>query len=184
MTKTVQIVTTDDNAAIYINGALVSGSTTTPPVPVPPPPVPTIPPVPVNGPVIQVPWPISGQVRKQTGNQGNKQIKFVIQIPANLQVPKPNQMGFCRFTEWSGASFQARVVLIYVNGLLKFDTGHNGDTAPSVNFCINNPLGWRNVGANFNIQPGELLEVVVQAYNAAPDENADTLFDFASPTRY
>lgn len=183
MTKTVQIVTVDDNAAVYINGALVSGSTTTPPVPVPPT-VPTIPPVPVNGPVFVIPWPVSGQVRKQTGNQGNKQIKFQIQIPANLAVPKPNQLGFCRFTEWPGASYQARQVLIYVNGLLRFDNGQTGDTAPSINFCINNPLNWRNVGGNFNILTGELLEVVVQAYNASPGENADTLFDFASPTRY
>lgn len=183
MTKTVQIVTTDDNAAVYINGALVSGSTTTPPVPIPPP-VPTIPPVPVNGPVIVVPWPVTGQVRKQTGNQENKQIKFQIQIPANLSVPKPNNLGFCRFTEWPGASYEARQVMIYVNGVLKFDTGRNGDTAPSVNYCINNPFSWRNVGGQFNIMPGELLEVVVQAYNWSFPENADTLFDFASPTRY
>lgn len=183
MTKTVQIVTTDDNAAVYINGALVSGSTTTPPVPVPPS-IPTIPPVPVNGPVFVVDWPISGQARKQTGNHGNRQIKFQIRIPTTLPVPKPNQLGFCRFTETPGASYQARQVLIYVDGVLKFDTGQNGDTSPGVNYCINNPLNWRNVGGQFNILTGQLLEVVVQAYNWAAPENADTLFDFASPTRY
>lgn len=182
MSKVIQIVTVDNDAQVMVNGVLVSGPGTVPPVVVPP--IPTIPPVPVNGQVFNVAWPISGQVRKQSGNQQNKQFKYVIQIPSTLQVPKPNQMGFCRTTEWPGAQYEAKQMLIYVNGVLKFDTGQNGDTAPSINFCINNPLGWRNVGANFNIQVGELLEVVIQCYNWQFPENADTLFDFASPTRY
>lgn len=182
MSKVIQIVTADDNAQVMVNGVLVSGPGIVPPVVIPP--VPTIPPVPVNGPVFVLPWPASGQVRPATGDYGNKQIKFQIRVPSTLQVPKPNQLGFCRFTEYPGASYQARQVLIYVNGVLRWDTTQNGDTSPGVDYCINNPLNFRNVGGKFNIMVGELLEVVVCAYNWSAPDNANALFDFASPTRY
>lgn len=156
---------------------------TTPPSPTGPtgPTGPTIPTVP--GTPIIVPWPASGQVRVTISNPDNRLIKLVTQIPQNLIV-KPNNLGFNRFTEFPGASFEATQVKVYVNGLQKFDTGQNGDTSPGVNWCLGNPLHYLQVGGQYNVQPGDLLEVTMQCYNWAPGENASRLYDFATPLRY
>lgn len=142
---------------------------------------PAIPAVP--GQAIAVGWPTSGQVRTTVGNPDNRLIKLVTQIPANV-VPKPNNMGFCRFTEVPGADYEATQVKVYVNGVMKFDTGQSADTAPSVNWCLGNPSRYISIGAQFNVQPGDLLEVTMQCYNWAPGQNASRLYDFATPIRY
>lgn len=183
MSKTIQVVTADDNAAVYINGVLVSGNGSVVIPPPPPPPEPTIPPVIVNGEVKQVAWPPSGQVRPIVYHPDNKSVKLVTRVPLGL-VYKPRNLGFCRFSEVPGASFQARQVAIFVNGVLRWDTGQNGDSAPSVNWTLGNPGGYQSVGGQFNLQMGDLLEVVTRAYNWAPGDDSSFLYDFATPLRY
>lgn len=157
---------------------------TTPPGPTGPtgPTGPAIPAVP-GTPVI-VPWPASGQVRPTVNNPDNRVYKMVTQIPTNV-VPKPNNLGFCRFTEiTSGSDYQATQVKVYVNGVMKFDTGQNGNTSPDVNWSMGRPTNYQQIGAQFNVQPGDLLEVTFQCYNWSPGQNASRLYDFATPLRY
>lgn len=156
---------------------------TTPPGPTGPtgPTGPAIPTVP--GILVNVAWPPSGQVRTTIGNPDGNVYKLRTQIPTNI-VPKPNNLGFCRFTEVPGADYEATHVKVYVNGLLKFDTGQSGDTSPGVDWCMGRPTNYKQIGGKFNVQPGDLLEVTFQCYNWAAGQNASRLYDFATPLRY
>lgn len=63
-----------------------------------------------------------------------------------------------------------------------------GDTAPGVNYTVNNPNGYFAAGAQFNLQSGDIVYVNVRNANngvpSCPSTTCDVLFDFATPNRY
>ena len=162
-------------------GPLVLSETSgTSPTPTPPPggPPPNVP-----GYLIPYQWP--DRQTRPTVPSANTQtgIRMSTRVPLNVPV-KPNNLGFIRVAEVPGTNMLHRRVQVWINGVVAFDTGENGDTGPQLLFTVGNPNNWRQVGANFNAQPGDYFDSVVYSYDWQPGQNAAFLFDFAVPSRY
>ena len=76
----------------------------------------------------------------------------------------------------------------FQSGTYLYDAIGFGDTAPGANFTVNNPTGYFAVGANFNVQSGDVFYVNIRNANngtpSCPVASCDILFDFATPNRY
>ena len=145
--------------------------------------------------IINVNWPVSGQVRPSTNGFGNQKIAFRITIPANFTPAlNINHLGFVRITETPGAAVTSRDFTVskhscdFQSGTYLYNANGFGDTSPGANFTVNNPNGFFSAGANFNAQSGEIIYVNVRNANngapSCPNTTCDVLFDFATPNRY
>jgi hypothetical protein len=145
--------------------------------------------------IITVNWPASGQVRPSTNGFGNQRIAFKITVPFTFSPAlNINHLGFVRIAEVPGTPATARDVTVSKNSC-DFQSGDylwngigTGDTAPGANFTANNPTGYFNVGASFNVNSGDVFYVNVRNSNggvpSCPAATCDILFDFATPNRY
>ena len=146
--------------------------------------------------IITVGWPASRQVRPGTSGLGNQTQAFKITIPLTFS-PALNiaHMGFAHLIEVPGTPVTSRDFTVSKNSCdfqsgtyLYNDIGY-GDTAPSINFTINNP-NFSRAGADFNLSPGDTIYMNVRnANNGSPSCPAgggacNVLFDFATPNRY
>jgi hypothetical protein len=113
--------------------------------------------------VIAVSWPVNGagSTRQQTRGFGQGKVAFKITAPSGLGAAL--LLGAIRGAETPGAPTTFREVTVSKNSC-DFQTGnyiYNGinspDTSAGGNYTVNNPVGFRNAGALFNIQPGETL---------------------------
>ena len=145
--------------------------------------------------IINVAWPTSGQVRPSTNGFGNQKLAFRITVPMTFSPAlNINHLGFARVAEKPGAAVTSRDMTISKNscdfqsGTYLYDAIGSGDTAPGGNFTVNNPTGYFAVGANFNVQAGDVFYVNIRNANngvpSCPSASCDILFDFATPNRY
>jgi len=140
-------------------------------------------------------WPATGQVRPQTNGFANGIVAFRITVPSTFNPPlNISHLGFVRIAEVPGTPVVARDFTVsknacdFISGNYLMNGIGGGDTAPGTNFTANNPNGYFDAGASFNVNSGDVIYVNVRnANNGAPScpaGSCDILFDFATPNRY
>jgi hypothetical protein len=76
----------------------------------------------------------------------------------------------------------------FTSGNYLFSYIGTGDPAPTINFTVNNPTGYRMVGANVNFQSGDVVYMNVRnANNGAPScmtASCDMYMYFTPPNSY
>ncbi|HEX6826437.1 MAG TPA: hypothetical protein VF077_08990 [Nitrospiraceae bacterium] len=184
-----------DNQKITLGGNVVASGATLvleadSGTPIPPDPQPSQPPANVPGYLINVNWPVppAGQVRPtvppNVANTTNP-IRMSSKLPtAPPTGTKPTHTGFARIAEVPGGGAMPRRMQAWVNGVLKFDTGEDGNSAPGLNFTCGNPNGYQAIGAQYNVQPGDWHDIVVYSYTWQAGQNASFLYDLGVPERY
>ena len=142
-----------------------------------------------------LPWPASGQVRPSTSGFSDEIVSFQITVPYTFSPPlNIEHLGFMRIAEVPGSAVTGREITVSRNAC-DFQSGNylssglgTGDTAPAVNYTVNNPDGSLAVGGQFNLMSGDTVYFNVRNYNAGaytcPDATCEVLFDFATPNRY
>lgn len=181
-----------DAAVLPASGIVdLTGTGAVPPIPpvVQPPPAPAYPPVAGPGQinVIISPPPPSGQIRPVF--DANTSVAMIyIAIPKAfpyLGLPlNPNHTGQIAFAEAPGNNVLARNLIVYSRAGVELcrDVG-NGNTAPTVLWCINNPSGYNAAGAQFNV-PSSDEWFMIKFWNTAWSAPSNTLCDAAYPYRY
>ena len=146
--------------------------------------------------VVSLSYPNGGQVKPRTSGFGNQKYAFKFTVPTTFS-PALNisNIGFMRVAEIPGAAVAARDFTVSRNACdftpgnnLMFDGLGFGDTAPMVTFTVNNPTGYKSVGAMVNVNAGETIYFNIRngmnGVPSCPFSTCDILFDFASPNRY
>lgn len=147
--------------------------------------------------IINVAWPASGQVRPATTNLKDQAVAFKITVPTTFSPAlNINHLGFFRIAEVPDTTVTGRDLSVSknpcdFNRVTSIDTNEVGvgDTAPGLNYTVNNPNGYRTLGATFNLQSGDTVYVNVRNRSAqgglsCPTATCNVLFDFATPNRY
>ncbi|MEO8133359.1 MAG: hypothetical protein ABI831_05240 [Betaproteobacteria bacterium] len=114
---------------------------------------------------------------------GSAQIQLVVPQTA-AQGTNASHLGFLNFAEVAGGAVLARNITIEVNGQIVADSTNAGNTAPTFNFTVGNPDGYRALAANFNLNPGDVVTISVRNGTNLTAQNGDFLLDFATPGRY
>ena len=151
----------------------------------------------------EIPWPSTGQVRVSTLAMSEQVSTFKITIPSTFNPPlNTSHVGFLHVAEVPGSQSVSREITIS-NTPCDFHTGPGGylldnlgssDTGPGVNFTINNPNGYADVGAVINFQSGQTIYFSVRNFNynngnplpTCPNtvSYCDIYLDFATPNRF
>jgi hypothetical protein len=190
---------TNSTAVTLTGNTLTCGSGGPTPVPVPtPPPVPPAPSFCTSADqIVTVAWPASGQVRPGTNGFVNQTVAFKITIPLTFSPALDiRHVGFAHIIEVPGTPVTSRDFTVSQNAC-DFQSGKYlyadislGDTAPGVNFTINNP-NFSAVGADFNLSPGDTIYMNVRNTASGGGQSCpagggacNVLFDFAAPNRY
>ena len=153
-------------------------------------PNPNPPPTPLPGDlgiIVNFPYPTNGQ-DKRTINAGPGKTTVRIRVPRDLDLSRhnPSTTGFARLAEAPGTTTLNRGLAARVNGVLVFnESAEIMGSAPSLSTTLNNPNGYRAVGASVNYQPGDELLFTVDntGLESTPYTTAPFNFDFATPTR-
>lgn len=145
--------------------------------------------------LIQIPWPAEGQIKYKTYDfVNNTVLSFQILVPHTFSPPLDiSRPGFGRVAEVPGQEPAAREVTVSKNAC-DFQSGNylahtigTGDISPMLTFTANNPNGWQQTGASFNVNSGDVIYYNVRNwYNGKPSCDRPTcniLFDFATPNR-
>lgn len=130
-------------------------------------------------------WPPSGQQRMHSMNmgEGTAQIRLVVPQTA-AQGANASHLGFFNFAEVPGGAVLARDITISINGQVVADSTGSGNSAPTFNFTVGNPDGFKALAATFNLNPGDLVTISVRNGANMTAQNGDFLLDFATPNRY
>lgn len=115
-------------------------------------------------------------------------------IPTTFNPPlNISHLGFFALSEVPGTPTTPREITVSKNAC-DMQSGnyiYNGlgfaAVSPSVSFTINNPTGWQNVGADFNLLGGDVIYLNIRnSQQGVPACNSvcDVLVDFATPNRY
>jgi hypothetical protein len=144
-------------------------------------------------------WPVQGQNRNATGYFRDQVVAFLAIVPTTFEPPLDiSHLGFGRFAEVPGDAVTSRDVTVsfrpcdFESGTYLYDGIGAGDTAPGVNFTVNNPDGYQALGGQFNVNSGDTFYFNIRnragggssCDDPNPDVDCDVLFDFASPNRY
>lgn len=183
-----------DNIELRVNGQVVYQSGTganpgNPSIPLPDPPVipPHVPTIPGGdlGNVVPFSWPAQGQ-NKVTVNAGYGKTTLRILVPADLDLSRHNVMhtGFGALAETPGATTLNRTITVRINGAVVFGPQDVG-SAPKLDFALNNPAGFRALGAIANLQPGDEVLYTVDnvGLEGTPYTTANFNFDWANANR-
>jgi hypothetical protein len=146
--------------------------------------------------IINVPWPASGQVRPATTGFKDQTIAFKITVPSTFSPAlNINHLGFMRIAEVANSPVVGREVTVSRNPC-DFQSGNyfisglqTNDTAPGVNYSVNNPNGFVPAGGQFNLQSGDTIYFNVRNISGSGAKSCsfascNVLFDFATPNRY
>ena len=143
--------------------------------------------------IINLNWPLDGQTRPGTNGFGSQKLAFRVTVPANITTPQNiNHVGFAKIVEIPGTSVTAREMTVSASPC-DFQSGNYmyrdvGNSAPSTSFTANNPNNYRQAGASFNVQSGDVFYINVRnsvnGSNSCQFSTCDVYLDFATPASY
>lgn len=144
--------------------------------------------------------PVSGQIKPTLDAEGNTQF-ILIPVPvypwsvtyydaalrrnvSRTITPMAGRMGFIRVTEEPGQDFVARDMIVWNSaGQELYRYNGSGNTSPDINWAVDNPTGFRRLGAAFNVQGGDTLRVSISNPNWGPGVRSRMYVDIAYPHR-